>query len=1075
MKRACSLCSSSFVSCRYETPGNLQVTGFRTGVSVLVYFFVMMILKRPLFLFLLWSSGALSTQQMAAQEIEQTVKKRLTDYFAGYVAQDAETNRCRLDSVTTDFNRRQVTIYVSEEFAYQPIRNDKVEQIYTQLRQLLPGPVNYFQINLRTGGRAVEELIPNYYRKSARQRDKQRLYTSIKERKQAPWVSPLSRPFEISKGLQNRHLSLWQSHGNYFVNRENQWAWQRPRLFCTTEDLFTQSFVLPYLIPMLEHAGAVVFTPRERDPQRYEVIVDNDTSLGGNGRRNAPNTKIQLSASQDYTSFNSSSAITSAVQAFRAGMQAADGSLRASVNSRYIEQNSRKSHWQSVNVPGFGLHRSSYHDGENPFMEGTVRVAPTEAKAERAFAEWIPDLPESGEYAVYVSYRSLPESVSDAKYLVFHSGGVSEFRVNQQIGGGTWVYLGTFRFDKGSNDYCMVVLSNESREKGVVCADAVRFGGGMGHVERNGKRSGLPRYLEGARYQALWSGMDEEVYNGYQSNNDYNDDINVRSRVLNFLNRGSAYNPQDRDDVLSPRVPFELNMALHSDAGYHSDDRIVGSLGIYTTRFNEGVLAAGTDRMASRDLTDLLMSQIVSDLQGNFGVTWNRRSMWDRNYSETRLPSVASCIIELLSHQNFADMQWGHDPVFKFTVSRALYKGLLRFSCMQHQTDYVVQPLPVTHFALQFGKKKNTVTLQWRAQDDPQEPTAKAEEYVVYTRIGRGGFDNGVRVNGTSYTMKLEPGVVYSFKVTAVNDGGESFPSEILSAYKSRHEQKKILIINGFDRLSGPAVVNTPLEAGFDLQRDPGIPYLRNLSLCGYQQVFDRQKAGKQLGESDASLEGLQMAGNSFDYPFVHGKAIQAAGHYSFVSCSDEAVEDQMLPLYEFDAVDYILGAEKLDGFSATSRGMSGSRDYTTFSSAMVRALTAYLTVGGKLMVSGAYVASDSGQGPEGKQFVNQWLRSGFAGSEQTREPMYSVSGMAHQAQLHRLPNEAIYPLPSPDALLPLNGGFAPLSYADGKAAAVAFRGNEYRTFTLGFPLECVTDPQIRQVWMASILNFLTE
>ena len=36
---------------------------------------------------------------------------------------------------------------------------------------------------------------------------------------------------------------------------------------------------------------------------------------------------------------------------------------------------------------------------------------------------------------MYVSYQTLPESVSDAKYLVFHNGGVTEFKVNQQMGG----------------------------------------------------------------------------------------------------------------------------------------------------------------------------------------------------------------------------------------------------------------------------------------------------------------------------------------------------------------------------------------------------------------------------------------------------------------------------------------------------------------------------------------------------------------------------------------------------------------------------------------------------------------
>lgn len=41
---------------------------------------------------------------------------------------------------------------------------------------------------------------------------------------------------------------------------------------------------------------------------------------------------------------------------------------------------------------------------------------------DQAFAEWVPTLPATGKYAVYVSYQTLPNSVSDAKYLVFHNG-----------------------------------------------------------------------------------------------------------------------------------------------------------------------------------------------------------------------------------------------------------------------------------------------------------------------------------------------------------------------------------------------------------------------------------------------------------------------------------------------------------------------------------------------------------------------------------------------------------------------------------------------------------------------------
>ena len=74
-------------------------------------------------------------------------------------------------------------------------------------------------------------------------------------------------------------------------------------------------------------------------------------------------------------------------------------------------------------------------------------------------AEWSADLPASGEYAVYVSYKTVERSSEDALYTVRHLGGESRFAVNQTMGGGTWIYLGTFRFAAGQNP-ALVTLSN---------------------------------------------------------------------------------------------------------------------------------------------------------------------------------------------------------------------------------------------------------------------------------------------------------------------------------------------------------------------------------------------------------------------------------------------------------------------------------------------------------------------------------------------------------------------------------------------------------------------------------------
>lgn len=959
---------------------------------------------------------SLFNNTLLAQDLERNVEDRLKSYFRQYKPVRANIGTCKLDSFRVDHNRKKLFVYAGDNFASQPFLPEITETIYQELKQLLPGPVCFYDIQVITNRKEISELIPNIYRKS--KKDKSRLFTNI-EYKGAPWVINNSRPYNISKGLNGQHVALWQSHGKYFINDKKEWGWQRPRLFSTTEDQFTQSFILPYVIPMLQNAGAVVYTPRERDTQKQEVIVDNDTQKG---------------------------------------------------SSFYLEVKSRKARWEKAESNGFAQLKPTYQDGENPFLHGTARYAATERKKDKAFAEWVPEIPETGKYAVYVTYQTMKNSVSDAKYLVFHKGGVTEFKVNQQIGGGTWVYLGTFEFDKGTNDYGMVVLSNESKEKGIVCADAVRFGGGMGNIVRGGSTSGLPRYLEGARYSAQWYGMPYEVYGGRKGSNDYIDDINTRANAVNYLSGGSVYNPTEK----GLGVPLEMTLALHSDAGFDKEDDIIGSLAICTTNFNNEKLNAGTNRLASRDLADIMLSQLQNDILTTFNLPWIRRQLWDRNYSETRLPAVPSTIVELLSHQNFADMRLGHDPNFKFTVGRALYKSVLRFLSTQHNKDYIVQPLPVDHFSIRFGKKKNTVELNWNAVNDPLEPTAKPREYIVYTRVGRGGFDNGVTVNATTYTAKIEPGLVYSFKVAAVNHGGESFPSEILSAYKARKERGRVLIINGFDRLSAPAIVNNEQQAGFDMEEDLGVAYLSDISICGVQTGFDRSKGGKEgkgcLGYSTGELEGIQIAGNTFDYPFIHGKAIQAAGSFSFVSCSDESVESGEVPLDAYDVVDLILGLEKEN----TSGIQAGQAYYKTFSSAMQRALTSYSLYGGNIFVSGAYIGSDMSSSQGNREFTEKILKYGYQASLQENRSG-GISGLGKTISIPRLPNERSYAVTKPDCLTPLAPAFSVFSYLPGnQSAGVAFKG-DYRTFVMGFPFESIESEDDRASIMASILKFFSD
>lgn len=962
-----------------------------------------------------------------------TDAERLTDVLSSTVPAGVEVGKVKVQKVIVNKKARKVTVKCNESASYLPFTKESVSDLKSKMLKELGAEYQNYKIEVTANDFNIEDLALGSSRKYAGPKG------------ESPFLTFEDRFTSVpTKGLEGTNIALWQSHGFYFENSLNRWEWQRARTMQTVEDLYTQSYVMPFLMPMLENAGAYVMSPRERDTNSVELIIDNDGAL----------------AVGTYTENGTG--------------------------------------WKNSQNAGFAHKYKTYNDQQgrtNPFSLGSSRVVKADGKS---IASWNVEIPETNLYAVYISYQSLINSSEKVTYTVNAADGPHKVTVNQKMGGGTWIYLGHYQLAKGVSEKPIVVLTATSggKHNEVVTADAVKIGGGYGNIERPARytndlgeekveyvSSHYPRYTEGARYWLQWAGVPDSIYSPMKGVNDYTDDYSCRGKWVNWLAGGSSMLP-DKDGL---KIPVDLSFAFHSDAGTTYNDSIIGTLGIYSTD-DGNKLGNGISRLVSRDLTDLVVTQIVNDVRASHEPNWTRRGLWDKKYRECREPQVPSMLLELLSHQNFADMKYGLDPEFRFTVSRAIYKAMLRFISLRDNREYVVQPLKVRSFEITKAGEHN-YRLAWKPTEDKLEKTAVPTYYNIEIRTNYGPFVHFATTTSTEYEFSPISDDIYSFRVTAGNEGGVSFPSEILSLC-DMSEENPVLIVNGFTRVSGPDNFESGNIAGFNDMRDHGVPYIKDINFIGSQFEFrrdipwmDDDAAG--FGASRANYEDKVIAGNTFDYVYTHGCAIKKAGR-GFISSSVEAYmnsETEAMP----QVLDLILGKQKEVKMGT---GKYGTK-FKTFPEALKSKISALCAAGGNVFVSGAFVASDLWDNSlsdaetlkADQKFATEVLGYHW------RVDQASVTGEAFEcpSRFHAFGrdnydfyselNDTSYVVESPDSFYPADKrGDTIIRYTENNLiAGVAVADNNYRTVIIGFPFESIKDSASRNALMAQILNFFSK
>lgn len=520
--------------------------------------------------------------------------------------------------------------------------------------------------------------------------------------------------------------------------------------------------------------------------------------------------------------------------------------------------------------------------------------------------------------------------------------------------------------------------------------------------------SGMPQWTEGARYWLMAQGADSTLWNLYEGD-EYKDDMKCRAMWVNSLET-------------SP----DLCLAFHTDGLDSGDDStIVGTLAIYTAHDDDkkSTLRNGQDReRVNRNLADWIQTQVTEDIR-HIAPQWTRRQLKEANYCETRVPVVPSIILELLSHKNMADMRYGLDPKFRFTASRAVYKGILRYL---NGPEATVQPMPVTQLAI-----GTDGLLQWKAPMDSIEPSARPTYYMVYTQADNGEWDVQ-QVTNTQVHMDIRRGVRYSYYVVAGNEGGLSFPSPIVSAYLSeREEAPTVLVVDGFNDVYGPEWFADSTYAGIV----PGSYACEDGFSCAFiGQQWNYRRTDPWTNDDNCGWgacyrdhAGQLTIGNTHDYAVLHGHVLRKMD-ISYVSCTAEMATIDS----SFTIVDYICG-----------------RNRVPMNTEDLPLISEYLSRGGRLLLSTDHFSALD------PKWAKRYLHAQYYAAQATRSGR--INGMRHRLY-HLLlePNEEQLFTCHPEALKPLDDAVKMATYEDMRVPAAV--GYDHQTLVFGFPLEAVMD-----------------
>ena len=660
---------------------------------------------------------------------------------------------------------------------------------------------------------------------------------------------------------------------------------------------------------------------------------------------------------------------------------------------------------------GYGRLAAPITDDSNPFTAGGARVTDAQS-SETGRAVWTFTVPEDGSYNVYIGYVQDGSRASDAHYLVRHAGGTTHFRVDQRRHGSTWVWLGRFYFEAGfSPTRGAVALANDSADAGAtLSADVARIGGGVGIIDRGGGANGRPMFENNSRYYAQLAGAPASVYD--YASADGSDDVGTRSRF-------SAWDHEEGEDA--------VYISWHTNA----PDPARGTSSFAYGPSSYGPLSEFSGVPGSLELMDAVHSEMIGDFRAVWEVDWNDRGQHTAYFGEVNPnhnPEMPAALFEIAFHDTLADADCLRNPQFRALAARAIAQGVANYFAARDDVDITLPPEPPA--ALQLVQDgADQLRLSWRAPVIDAAGGDPATAYRVYLSRDGLAFDSGSEALGAEQIIAAPAdGAAIYARVTAVNDGGESFASPVVGARASPSGQPQVLVVAGFDRLDGHMLIE--------------------------EDLADYALGMVQRGFIERINDGSHSA--------RHGAAIAAAA-VSFATVVAAAVDLGDVDLSDYVAVSWLLGEESI----ADDPLAIGER----------AAISAYVAGGGRLLISGSELAwvLDSLGDEADQAFFHEVLHAVYVADD--AETYGFVGGEGLFAGLGELDfadfGAGSYDANFPDVIAPGPDAMTVLSYAgasSGGAATLWSDADGARVLVMGFPFETIAGAENRAEVMARIL-----